>query len=85
MWFDLSEMRAYGWLKSDVAFFVIFGRTAGQVDASRPVPMTGVTAALVQNFTRLLVDSLPFFPFIATLCVHRYTYICTYVCGRTAI
>lgn len=48
-------------------------------DASRPVLMTRVIADLLQNFTHLLMDSLPFFPFIATLCVHRYTYIYMYM------
>lgn len=64
-------MKAYGWLKFDVASSVIFGRAAGQADASWLVPMTGVIGALVQNFAHLVVDSLPFFPFIAALSVHR--------------
>lgn len=78
-------MRAYGCFKSDIASSIIFVRAAGQADACRPVPMTRVIADLLQNFSHLLVVSLPFFPFIATLSVHRYTYICTYVYGRTAI
>lgn len=79
MWVTLSEKKAYGWLKSDVASSVIFGRAADQADASRLVLMTRAIAALVQNFAHLLVDSLPFFPFIATHSVHRYTYIYVHI------
>lgn len=45
------------------------------MDASQPVLLTRIIAALLQNFAHLLVDPLPFFTFITTLCVCKQTYI----------
>lgn len=63
-------MAACGWLKSDVATSVIFGRAAGQGDMSQTVPMTGVIAALVQS-----VHISSWTPGLSSFYRYRYKYV----------
>lgn len=68
-WFALSEVAAWGWLESDVATPIIFGRAAGQGHMSQSVPMTGLVAALVQS-----VHISSWTPGLSSFYSYRYTY-----------